>query len=78
VRRRVLSAAPGSCRRLQTWRGGEGDIRLSTDDGPASSSFITNDDDDEEELEPARAVPGPRSAPHDSAAGTPAAARLAL
>jgi hypothetical protein len=78
VRRRVLAGAPGSCRRLQTWRGGEGDIRLSTDDGPASSSFITNDDDDDDEQEPARAVPGPRSAPHDSAAGIPAAARLAL
>jgi hypothetical protein len=36
--------------RLHTWRTGEGDIRLSTDDGPASSSFVMDDDDDDAEV----------------------------
>ena len=35
-------------RRLKTWTHGEGNIRLSEDDGPPSHVFVGNDDDDED------------------------------
>lgn len=33
-------------RRLKTWTGNEGRIRLSEDDGPPAHSFVGDDDDD--------------------------------
>ena len=35
--------------RLQTWTHREGNIRLSTDDGPPSHEFLDGDDDEEGE-----------------------------
>ncbi|KAK0237296.1 hypothetical protein EDD85DRAFT_770616, partial [Armillaria nabsnona] len=44
---------------LKTWRQTEGQIRLSTDDGPAATEFLEDDyDDDNEDLTLAEDVGG--------------------
>lgn len=38
------------CARLQTWSRGEGNIRLSVDDGPPAREFLDDDYDEDNEL----------------------------